>query len=73
MIAVATPDAGIRRGGGGVVIVVVYGGGRLSRTDSNERQGQPTKIHGRAIVGLNAAGACIRPPSRLGCDVSEEG
>jgi hypothetical protein len=56
-------DAG-GRGGGRVVVVVVYGGGRSSRTDGNERQGGPMKIHCRAVVGLNAAGACVQPPSR---------
>jgi hypothetical protein len=65
-------DAG-GRVGGGVVIVIVYGGGRLLQTDGDERQGQPTKIHGRAVVGLDAAGACVQPPSRPGCNVSEKG
>jgi hypothetical protein len=65
-------DAG-GRGGGGVVVIVVYGGSRLSRTNGDERRGRPTKIHGQAIVGLDAAGACIRPPSRPGRNVSEEG
>jgi hypothetical protein len=72
-IAAATTEAGIGRGGGGVIVVVVYGGGRSSRTDGDERQGRPMKIHGGAVVGLNAAGACVRPPSRPGCDVLEEG
>jgi hypothetical protein len=44
MIAAATTEAGIGRRGRGVVVVVVCGGGRLSRTDGDERQGQPTKI-----------------------------
>ncbi len=65
-------DAG-GRGGWGVVIVVVYGGDRSSQTDDNKQRGQPTKIHGRAVVGLDAAGACVRPPSRPGRNVLEEG
>jgi hypothetical protein len=72
-IAAATTEAGIRRGGGGVIIVVVYGSGRSLRTDGDKRRGQPTKIHDGAVVGLNAARACVRPPLRLGRDVSEEG
>jgi hypothetical protein len=65
-------DAG-GRGGGGVVIVIVYGGGRSSRMDGNEQRGRPTKIHSQTVVGLDAAGACIRPPLQPGRDVLEEG
>ncbi len=60
-------------GGGGVVVVIIYGGGRSSQTDGDERRGLPTKIHGRAVVDLDAAEACVRPPSRPGLGVSEEG
>ncbi len=72
-IAAAMTQAGIGRGGGGVVVVVVYGAGRLSRTDGDEQRGQPTKIQAKAVVGLNAAGACIRPLSWPGRNVLEEG
>ncbi len=62
-----------RKGRRGVVDIIVYGGGRLLQTDGKEQQGQPTKIHGQAVVCLDIAGACIRPPLRPGCDVLEEG
>jgi hypothetical protein len=65
-------DAG-GRGGGGVFVVVIYGSSRSSRMDSNERQGRLTKIHGRAVFDLDAAGACVRPPLWPGRDISEEG
>jgi hypothetical protein len=61
------------RGGGGIVVVVIYGGGRSLRTDGNKSQGQPTKIHGLAVVDLDAAGACVQPPPQPGRGVSEEG
>jgi hypothetical protein len=73
MIAAAATEVGIGRGGGGVVVVIVYGGGRLSWTDGDKQRGGPTKIHGGPIVGLNAAGACVRPPLQPGRNVLEEG
>jgi hypothetical protein len=65
-------DAG-GRGGGGVVVVVVYGSGTSSQTDGDRQQGQPTKIHDQAVVGLDAAGACVRPPSWPGHSILEVG
>ncbi len=45
----------------------------MTRMDSDKQQGRPKKIHGGAVVSLNAAGACVRPLSRPGRDVLEEG